>query len=313
MQILRDIPQKSPPMALAVGNFDGMHRGHRLLIRHVLQYARNHRLSSAVMTFEPHPLEIISGKPVRRLGGIREKAAVLRELDVQFLYLLRFTKTFSKLSGEAFAEMVFAQFGAKYVAVGENFRFGQGRGGNVQLLRELGDKYGAVVSGVPLETAEESPISSGRIRECLRNGDFHGAAELLGESWELSGKVVRGRGFGRDLGYPTANLNLRFVPVCGGIFAAVAKIDGRIVPAAVSIGRNPTVGGERMTTEAHLLDFDGDLYGRRLVIRPCLKLREEKTFADIDKLRSAIDDDVKQTRRWWEKNQNMIEDSFTGE
>ena len=307
MRILRDIPPKSPPsVALAVGNFDGLHLGHRLLISNIVKYARQNNFSSAVMTFEPHPLQIISGQPVRRLSGIREKAQALAEMNVDFLFLLRFNKEFAKVTGEDFANMVFTQFNARYVAVGEDFRFGRKRGGNVELLRKTGEKYDAVVAGVPLQKSEESPISSGRIRECIRNGDFTGAAGLLGREWELSGKIVRGRGFGRELGYPTANLNLKFVPVCGGIYAGIAKVGGNIIPAAVSIGRNPTVGGEEMTTEAHLLDFAGDIYGSRIELRPYIKLREEKTFPDIEKLRLAIGEDVAQTRDWWESNKKDI-------
>ncbi|MGI9297867.1 MAG: riboflavin biosynthesis protein RibF [Gammaproteobacteria bacterium] len=303
MRILRDLPrpgETGAPLALCVGNFDGVHRGHRTLADLVRRRAADDNLQSAVLSFEPHPLAVLGGKPVRRLGGAGEKITYLS--DINILYLLRFTKQFSSQSAEEFAALLFSRLRAKYVAAGENFRFGRGRRGDLSLLRREGKRYGAEVAGVPLQTIDGAAISSGRIRECLRRGDFTAAAALLGRPWILRGRVIRGRGLGRTLGYPTANLNLHFLPVCEGIFVAAAFLDGKILPAALSIGGNPTVGGGELRAEAFLPDFSGDLYGRRLVVRPLHKLRDEQKFADTAELRAAMAADVSQVREWWKKN-----------
>ena len=305
VQIVRDINLSSQtPLALTIGNFDGMHLGHRRLISRVCRRAQNNRWHSAVLTFEPHPLQVLGGVPVQRLGGVREKIQQLSAVDK--LFLLRFTRQLSQHDGASFAALLFDNLRARYVAVGENFRFGRGRGGDVALLQHEGALRGAVVEGVSLQTAGELAISSGRIRQCLRDSDFIGAAALLGREWTISGRVVRGRGFGESLGYPTANLNLHFVPVCQGIFVAAARLDKDILPAAVSIGTNPTIdGGVSLVTEAHILDFDGDLYGRRLTLRLLHKLRAERRFDNMLQLRAAIGDDVEKTREWWERNKKM--------
>lgn len=276
----------------------------------VRRRAADENLQSAVLSFEPHPMTVLGEKPVRRLGGAGEKIYYLS--DINILYLLRFTKDFSRQSAEEFAELLFARLRAKYVAAGENFRFGRGRRGDLSLLRREGKKYGAEVAGVPLQTIDGAAISSGRIRECLRRGDFAAAAELLGRPWVLRGRVIRGRGLGRTFGYPTANLNLHFLPVCEGIFIAAALLDGKVFPAALSIGENPTVGGRELRAETFLPDFSGDLYGRRLVVRPLCKLRDEKKFADTTELRAAMAADISQVREWWRKNGDSISPSDFG-
>ena len=299
---MRDIPRGGgAPSALCIGNFDGVHRGHRMLADKVRRRAADDNLQSAALSFEPHPLSVLGEKPVRRLGGASDKISHLSDIDI--LYLLRFTRKFSSQSAEDFAAMLFSGLRARYVAAGENFRFGRGRRGDLSLLRREGKRCGAEVEGIPLARESGAIISSGRIRECLRRGDFAAAATLLGRPWILRGRVVRGRGLGRTLGYPTANLNLHFIPVCEGIFVAAAFLDGEVLPAALSIGGNPTVGGaDAVRTEAFLPDFSGDLYGRRLAVRPLHKLRDEKKFADIKSLRAAMDADVMQVRQWWQKN-----------
>ena len=284
---------------MAAGNFDGMHRGHRALVDLTARRAAELDFQSAVLSFEPHPLSVLRGIPVRRLGGVREK---IRQMSgVSILFLLRFTKEFAMRSGAEFADLLFGELGVRYLAVGENFRFGRGREGGAGLLRERAGECGAEVEVAPLLSEGGEPISSGRIRESLRRGDFAGAGRLLGAPWILSGRVVRGRGLGRRLGYPTANLRLGFTPVCGGIFAAAACVGGVVYPAAVSIGVNPAVdSGGILRTEAHLLGYVGDLYGRRMGLRLLRKLREESDFRSCVELRAAIESDVAEVRRLWE-------------
>ena len=299
VRIVRDINKFSGgPLALSAGNFDGMHRGHRALLALPARQAARCGWETAVLSFEPHPLAVLGDFPVRRIGGVREK--IKQVSGVNTLFLLRFTKSFSRQSGSEFASLIFDRLNVRYLAVGENFRFGRGREGNVSLLREEGKRRGAEVESAPLQTADGAPISSGRIRENLRLGDFSAAESLLGRPWTISGRVGRGRGLGQKIGFPTANLHLHFMPVCEGIFFAAARVGEKIIPAAVSIGKNPTVNsGGILKTEAHLIGFSGDLYGRRLTLRLLHKLRDEQKFSGEEELRAAIAGDVLESRRQW--------------
>lgn len=312
VRILRHPPRDAAaPSALCIGNFDGVHCGHRMLADIVRRRAADENLLSAALTFAPHPLAVLHGNTVRQIGGISDKIYHLSDLNL--FYLLRFNRQFAAQTAEEFSALLFSRLRARYVVVGENFRFGKGRRGDIDLLRREGEKYGARVEGVSLLRQNGEIVSSGRIRDYLRDGDFAAAQTLLGRPWTLRGRVVRGRGLGREIGYPTANLNLHFTPVCEGIFVAAARIDGigDAIPAALSIGKNPTVGetfgkkiGGRvgncaLRVEAFLPDFAGDLYGRRLEICPLHKIRDEQKFAGTDELKQAIAADVAQTREWW--------------
>lgn len=303
VRLFRDLPSvadASKPLALAIGNFDGMHLGHQALTAHVIRRAAQDGMRSGALSFEPHPLAVISGKPVRRLGGAREKIRMFAAQGVDDLFLLRFTRNMAMMDGEAFAAALFDRLGARYVAVGGNFRFGRGRSGDVALLQREAARRGAVTEGVPLQSSDSSAISSGRIRECLRLGEFAAAERLLGRPWTLEGRVTRGRGFGRELGFPTANLRLGFIPACEGIFAAAADLGDGPRPAAVSVGFNPTLGGlPQPSTEAHFPGYDGDLYGRRVALRLMLKIRDEKKYDSTGALRDAIAEDVRKVLAWW--------------
>ncbi|MBE8158993.1 MAG: bifunctional riboflavin kinase/FAD synthetase, partial [Betaproteobacteria bacterium] len=216
MRIVRDINKfTEKPIALTVGNFDGMHKGHRALVDLIVRRAAGRGWKSGVLSFEPHPLAVLRGFPVRRIGGVREKINQLSAVNI--LFLLRFTKNLSMQSGAEFASLIFDRLGVRYLAVGENFRFGRGRAGDISLLRAEGKRRGAEVESAPLRTENGAPISSGRIRESLRMGNFAEAEILLGRPWTISGRVGWGRGFGQKIGYPTANLMLHFTPVCEGI------------------------------------------------------------------------------------------------
>ena len=301
VRIVRDMknkPAAARPLALTVGNFDGMHRGHRALAGLAISRARRDNWTAAALTFEPHPLAALSGKPVRRLGGVREKILHFARLNFDIAHLLRFNRQTASIPAADFADFLFDRLGARYLAVGENFRFGRGREGDAAMLEKCGRRFGAEVAVLPLQTENGTPISSGRVRESLREGDFAAAENLLGRPWRMGGKVIHGRGLGRQLGFATANLRPGFIPVCEGIFAAAAAADGRVFPAAVSIGCNPTVSEETtLRVEAHLLDFGGDnLYGRRVSLQLVRKLREEKKYESQAALRQAVAADIAQTR-----------------
>jgi riboflavin kinase / FMN adenylyltransferase len=263
--------------SVAVGTFDGVHRGHR----RVIQAAQAAGLPTTVVTFDPHPRTAL-GNRVELLTTLERRLELLRELGVDDTLVVPFTSDLALKTPEEFAESVLRPLGATVIAAGENFRFGRGRSGDLGTLDELGFD----VRSVPIVEG----ISSSRIRQLLAAGEIEGAAQLLGRPPEVEGTVVAGDARGGTLGYPTANLAVPrdlLVPAYG-IYAGRAGQNR----AAVSIGVNPHYGGEERRVEAFLLDFEGDLYGRRLVIELWQRLREERAFASERELIDQIGHDV---------------------
>ena len=267
--------------SVAVGTFDGVHRGHL----QVIETARRAGLRTSVVTFDPHPRAVLGGG-VELLATLARRLELLAAAGAEDVLVLRFDEKLAALSAEEFAEQMLRGIGAEAVAAGETFRFGSGREGDLDLLERLGFD----VRRVPLV----ENISSSRVRELLHAGEVERAAALLGRPPDVEGIVVRGDGRGRELGFPTANLdvpsNLLVPP--DGVYAGWVR--DRL--AAVSIGTNPHFDGVDRRVEAHLLDFDGDLYGERLVIEIWSTLREQRRFDSLDDLVAAIGDDVEHTR-----------------
>jgi riboflavin kinase/FMN adenylyltransferase len=267
--------------AVAVGTFDGVHRGHL----HVIDAARKAGLRTAVVTFDPHPRTVLGGR-VELLATLQRRLELLADAGVEDALVLQFDEELASLSAEEFAEQMLRGIGAETVAAGETFRFGRGREGDLDLLTRLGFD----VRRVPLVEG----ISSSHVRELLHAGEPERAATLLGRPPEVEGIVVRGDGRGRELGFPTANLDVPqglLVPP-DGVYAGSA-LERR---AAVSIGTNPHFDGVERRVEAHLLDFDGDLYGQRLVVEIWNPIREQRRFDSLEELVAAIGDDVARTR-----------------
>jgi riboflavin kinase/FMN adenylyltransferase len=267
--------------AVAVGTFDGVHRGHL----RVIDAARRAGLRTGVVTFDPHPRAVL-GTRVELLATLERRLELLSDAGVEDVLVLTFDEALASLSAEEFAEQMLRAIGAETVAAGETFRFGRGREGDLDLL----DRLGFDVRRVPLV----EHVSSSRVRELVHAGEIEPAATLLGRPPEVEGIVVRGDGRGRELGFPTANLDVPaelLVPP-DGVYAGWAN-DRR---AAISIGTNPHFDGVERRVEAHLLDFDGDLYGDRLVVEIWAPIREQRRFESLEALVAAIDDDVERTR-----------------
>jgi riboflavin kinase/FMN adenylyltransferase len=276
-------PAGLPPArrAVAVGTFDGVHRGHL----HVIDAARTAGLRTTVVTFDPHPRAVLGGQ-VELLVTLQRRLELLADAGVEDVLVLQFDQKLAALPAEEFAEDVLRGIGAETIAAGETFRFGRGRDGDLELLARLGFD----VRRVPLV----ENLSSSRVRELLHAGEPERAAMLLGRPPEVEGIVVRGDGRGRELGFPTANLDVPaelLVPP-DGVYAGSAL--DRL--AAISIGTNPHFDGVERRVEAHLLDFDGDLYGQRLVVEIWSPIREQRRFDSLEELVAAIGDDVERTR-----------------
>jgi riboflavin kinase/FMN adenylyltransferase len=296
-------PRGWPQAAVAVGNFDGVHRGHQALVTLAVGDARAAGGTSVVLTFDPHPARVLSpDRAPASLMTLDQKAEILAGLGVDRLAVLPFTVDLSRREPEAFAQEVLQRaMGARVVVVGSSFRFGRGRSGDLASLRRLGEQLGFRVHGLRPVIARGGPISSTRIREALSRGAVDAARDFLGRRFFVDGVVVKGEGRGRQIGIPTANLDVLNETVPGGgVYACWSRVLGEASApraAAVNVGRRPTFGGGRTTVEAHLLDFDGDLYGRVLRLEFEERLREERTFPGPEALVAQIRTDLVEARR----------------
>jgi riboflavin kinase/FMN adenylyltransferase len=300
------------PTALALGTFDGLHAGHRRVIQEAIALGREvsvppSALVPTVVSFWPHPREVLYGETRLRLDLPDEKLALLEPLGVEQLVLLPFTRDLASLTPDRFVEEVLArQLEARSVVVGENFRFGVQRSGDVGDLARLGRRHGIRVAVVPTLRDGAGRVSSSRVRQALAEGRILAAEELLGRPYRLAGQVVKGRGLARQLGWPTANLEVcdrKFLPM-EGVYAAMVWIDGETgegpLAAVMNLGRQPTVDPEAPSLpEVHLLDREGDLLGRRLLVQPLRWLRGQHRFGSLEELSAQIRRDVEASRGAW--------------
>jgi riboflavin kinase/FMN adenylyltransferase len=299
------VPPSWGRCVVTIGIFDGVRQGHQRIIGRVVELARERGVPSVVLTFDPHPIEIIrpgSHPPV--LTGVRHKADLLEQLGVDVMCVLPFTPEFRRLSAAEFVhEVLVERLHATGVVVGENFRYGEQGAGDVASLTETGRRFGFTVEGLTLTGSADTTYSSTYIRSLVDAGDVEEASRVLGREHRVEGVVVRGDQRGREIGYPTANLSLlpwSAVPA-DGIYA------GRLIrrlsttpeqlPAAISIGTNPTFAGRERRVEAYVLDFTGDLYGERVGLAFTTRLRDTVRFAAVEELVAQMAVDVARTRQ----------------
>ncbi|HSY23210.1 MAG TPA: bifunctional riboflavin kinase/FAD synthetase [Polyangiaceae bacterium] len=290
------------PCVLVIGNFDGVHKGHQAVLHQAVGEARSAGLAACALTFHPHPGEIVGAGAPPLLTSMRDRAVLMESLGVERVYVRRFDRAFAAWSPERFAiELVAGALAARAVVVGQDFRFGAKRAGDLEQLRALGREHGFAVRVAGVASDVSGPYSSTRVRDALAAGDLRGASAVLGRPHSLSGAVVHGDARGRTLGFPTANLaNIVEMLPADGIYAvtverrddegAVVPLDGgtRPVHGVMSIGVRPTIGTSHRTVEAHLLGFTGDLYGANLRVALIARLRDEKKFASLDELKAQI-------------------------
>jgi riboflavin kinase / FMN adenylyltransferase len=298
---------------VTIGMYDGVHRGHQALIGAAVARARAMRRPALLLTFDPHPAEVIRpGSHPAILTALDRKAELVAELGVDDMCVLPFTQEFMRLSPESFTHSVLVEhLHAAQVVVGQNFTYGHKAAGTVQSLAEEGRRFGFAVEGVPLAHVADATdgadgadvtISSTYIRACVDAGDLESAARALGRPHRVDGVVVRGDRRGRQLGFPTANVETPpFTAIPGdGVYAGYLVLRGTEsarFAAAISVGTNPTFQGSRRTVEAYLLDYDGDLYGEHVGVEFAHRLRPMTTFAGVDELVEAMARDVEDTRR----------------
>lgn len=294
------------PHVVTIGNFDGLHRGHQAMLARLKDESARRHLPSCVLTFEPHPREFFSpANAPARLSSLREKAELIRAAGIDRLHVCRFNQPFSALSPQAFIETVLVgTLQAKWVLVGDDFRFGAKRAGDFTLLKHSGQQLGFEAEFLPTVQINGGRSSSTAVREALAAGDMAGAATLLGRPYSISGRVVHGDKLGREIGFPTANIQLQHNrPPLSGIFA-VEVCDISSMPLAnkpwqgvASLGTRPTVKENgRPTLEAFIFDFRDELYGRRLRVDFLKKLRDEEKYPGLDALIAQINKDVENAR-----------------
>ncbi|MGZ8251354.1 MAG: bifunctional riboflavin kinase/FAD synthetase [Methylophilaceae bacterium] len=301
MQVFRHFHQASlsalakVPLALAIGNFDGVHLGHQALLKQLVETAKSRSLGAAVLTFEPHPREFFAPQDApARLTSLREKLEWFVEAGVETTYVCHFNQRFAALSSDAFMQDILHQsLNAQAILVGDDFRFGAGRKGGVTDFVTAGFE----LVSLPQVELDGVRVSSTAVRNALAIGQLAKATELLGRPYSISGKVVHGAKRGRQLGFPTANVHMRHErPALTGVYAV--KLDS--YEGVANLGVRPTVAGTpRLSLEVHLLDFDGDLYGRHVHVSFLQKLRDEMKFPDFDALKQQIALDAATARQYF--------------
>jgi riboflavin kinase/FMN adenylyltransferase len=298
---ISELEQLSGPIFLAIGVFDGVHLGHQAVITASLQHAALTDGTAVVVTFDPHPLKVLRPHDAPHLLTATEhKIALIREVGVEHLLLIKFDQQFASTAPENFIEqLVRHSKPLREICVGHEWAFGKGRRGNVDLLRKLGTQHRFDVISIRPVKVNGTVVSSTAIRQAVEAGDFATAAAMLGRDYTILGTVTGGERLGKKLGFPTANLSAhseQFPP--NGVYCAEAKLDGQLLRGVVNLGYRPTVSADKheRVLEIHLLDFDRDIYGKDIEVRFLRYLRPEKKFENVDALVRQIEADVKQAR-----------------
>jgi riboflavin kinase/FMN adenylyltransferase len=296
-----ELKAEGKKVCLAIGVFDGVHLGHQQIIRQTISDARQRDAVALVLTFDRHPNSIVAPERAPPLiYSLPQKMRAIESLGTDAVLLIQFDKKFSEQTGEEFIRGLARELGKIHsICVGADFVFGNKRSGNVALLKKLGGEIGFQVHGLAAVSLDGQVVSSTRIREMIRAGDFDTASQMLGRSYAISGRVVEGDRLGRQLGFPTANLEVtgQILPP-NGVYSGSVKLKGQFYRVALNIGLRPTVASAKpqLRVEVHLLDFNGNLYGEELEVEIGEKLRDERKFASATELREQIARDIAQVR-----------------
>jgi len=307
MQILRGLNSPdTQPVALTIGNFDGVHLGHQALLSELRAAGQARGLQTAVVIFEPHPREFFTPQQApARLTSLREKLEFFAVLGIDRVHVCRFNERFTQMSAANFINALHEKLSARFVLIGDDFRFGNGRGGDFALMEKIGAQLGFAVRSVHSVTHDGVRISSTAIRAALAAGKLRTAQRYLGRHYSISGRVVHGDGMGRKLGFPTANIQLKHnCPPLTGIFVVQAHAEGMgVLQGVASLGVRPTLRKDaKPVLEVHLFEFTQQIYNRHLRVEFLHKLRDEEKYPDVDTLTRHIALDVENARKWFEKH-----------
>jgi riboflavin kinase/FMN adenylyltransferase len=295
---------------LTIGNFDGVHLGHQAILKQLGGVGRARSLTTTLITFEPHPREYFAPENApARLSRLREKLCALRHTLVERVLCLRFDAKLARLSAEEFvSDLLVGSLGARYVLVGDDFRFGYQRAGDLALLKKCAPQLGFEVGQVKSRRVGERRVSSTWLRSALEQGDFDTVQALLRRPYYVCGRVLPGDRRGRTLGFPTANIALRrtLLPLSGVHAVQVLGLSEDPLPGLANVGVRPTVGGKRTLLEVHLLDFNQEIYGREVKTEFLWKIRDERRFASIEVLRSQIERDADSARGFFARRHEAV-------
>jgi riboflavin kinase/FMN adenylyltransferase len=304
---LHNLKSPLPASAVTIGNFDGVHRGHQLVISQLKRVAGAASLPTVVIIFEPQPIEFFAPERApRRLARFREKIAYLKSQQIDYLLCLKFDRVLAEQSAEEFVQRILVdRLNTRHLVIGDDFHFGKNRQGNFRYLEDNCERFGFEVDETETLLIDGERVSSTRIRECIERGDFERAAELLGRPYSLSGRVAHGQKLGRKLGYPTINIKMGDKTlIVKGIFAVRVKgIDNRLLEGVASIGTRPTVAGVDTILEVYILDFDRDVYGCSVEVEFLHKLRDEEKFDSLDELRFNIGRDTENAIAYFNRDE----------
>lgn len=306
MLFFRGVPhQATTSTVLTIGNFDGVHHGHRALLSRLTAKAREVALPATVLTFEPHPRELFApDQAPARLSSLREKLNLLAECGIDRVHVCRFNRALAGLSTDAFVEQILVQgLSARHLLIGDDFRFGKGRSGDFSALERTGAEHRFTVEAMPTIDLEGERVSSSAVRDALAEGDVEHANRLLGRPYGIAGRVMHGQQIGRTLGFPTANIAIKRkrLPLTGVFAVTVSGIGDTPLPGAASLGVRPTLADDlKPLLEVHLLDFDRDIYGAHVTVNFLHKLRDEAKYDSLAALTAQIEDDVATVRTYFE-------------
>ncbi|MFS4454905.1 bifunctional riboflavin kinase/FAD synthetase [Maribacter sp. 2304DJ31-5] len=281
------------PLAITIGTFDGVHIGHRKILERIINHAKDLALKSAVLTFFPHPRMVLQkDADIKLLNTLDEKTAILRQMGLDILVIHPFTKDFSRLGATEFVrDLLVNKLKSKKIIIGYDHRFGRNRNANITDLIAFGNTLDFTVEEIPAQEIDDVSVSSTKIRKALEEGNMETANSYLGYSYMLTGTVQKGKGLGRQLNFPTANLvieeSYKLIPK-NGSYIIKSNIRGRTVHGMMNIGYNPTVNGQTKTIEVHYFDFDDDLYGQKIQVDLLSRLRDERKFDSLEALKAQL-------------------------
>jgi len=306
--IYKNLPSKKKACVATIGVFDGIHRGHQFILKKLKEEARRFELPALLITFDTLPRLILAKHFPGCLTDLADKQAILKSLDLDYLWLLQTRPSLLRLSGEEFITFILNHFSVRKIVVGEDFRFGWRRERDINCLRKFARQYDFEVAVLKKKTAGGRIVSSSLIRGLVQNGDFKTAKKLLGRSYSLKGEVCRGRRLGRKLGFPTANIHTStYVIPASGVYAAAIPLGRNFYAAAINIGTKPTVSRSgQKTLEAHIIGFRRYLLGRTIKVIFLEKIREEKKFPSLEELKAAIARDIRYITKKFSVNKEGI-------
>lgn len=288
-----DSYQSDEHTAVTIGTFDGVHIGHQKIIKKLVDAARKNRLKSVILTFFPHPRMVLQkDSNIKLINTIEERGNMIETLGVDYVLIKTFTEDFSRLSAEDFVKRILVdKLHAKRVIIGYDHRFGRNRNADIEDLKVFGKQYGFEVEEIPAQDIDDVAVSSTKIRKALEEGNIEKANKYLGYDFMLTGEVIKGKGLGKQLGFPTANIyikeNYKLIPRYGS-YVVRSSIDGQWVYGMMNIGLNPTVSGKEESIEVHFFDFDVDIYNKKVQISLLHRLRDEVKFESVETLKDQL-------------------------